>query len=80
MSTGFAGFDTARNVDRPREQKELFGQGGLARVRVRYDRKGASALDFNGVCGTHVVWMRECSRQLARLVKMLKARIISFEI
>ena len=55
MSTGFAGFDTARNVDRPREQKELFGQGGLAGVWVRDDRKGASALDFSVVCGAHVV-------------------------
>ena len=58
MSAGFTGFDAARNVDSTREQKELFGQGGLARVWVRYDRKGASALDFSGVCGTHVVWMR----------------------
>ena len=49
---GLARFDAARDVDRAREEQELFGERGLARVRMRNDRKGAPARGF--VSDAHV--------------------------
>ncbi len=40
------GLDLPGELDRPAEQQELLGQRGLARVRMRDDRKGAAPLDL----------------------------------
>ena len=46
MARSLASLDGARHLDRAAEQQELFGQRRLAGVRVRDDRKTASAGDF----------------------------------
>ena len=45
MVAGLA-LDASRRLDRAPVKEELFGQGGLARVRVRDDGKGAAAVDL----------------------------------
>ena len=46
VARGFARLDRAGDLDRAREQQQLFSQRGLARVRVRNDGKSAAAQDF----------------------------------
>ena len=46
MLGGFFAFYRTGGGDCPSVQQQLFGQGGLTRVGVRYDRKCASAVDF----------------------------------
>ena len=52
VGTGVAplalGLDLAGEIDRAAEQQQLFGQRGLAGVRMRDDRKGAAARHFIG--------------------------------
>src|SRR4029077_353074 len=43
-----ARLDLARQLYRPAEQQQLLGQGGLAGVRVRDDRKGPPAQNLVG--------------------------------
>src|SRR6266446_8782669 len=45
-------LDLARKLDRPTKQQQFLGQGGLAGVGVRNDRKGAPAQNLVGQ-GTH---------------------------
>ena len=45
---GLARLDAAGDLDRAREQQQLFGQRGLARVGVRNDGKGAAAAHLVG--------------------------------
>ena len=42
------GLDLPGQLDGAAEQQELFGQGGLAGIGMRDDRKGAPARDFGG--------------------------------
>ena len=52
MAAGLARLDRARDLDRAREQQQLLGQRGLARVGVRNDREGAAAAHLAGEgCG-----------------------------
>ena len=46
VAAGFAAFDGAGDLDRTREQQQLFRQRGLARVGVGNDGKGAAAPGF----------------------------------
>jgi acyl CoA:acetate/3-ketoacid CoA transferase len=46
MARGFARLDRAGNLNRAREQQQLFGQGGFARVGVEDDGKGPAAAHF----------------------------------
>jgi hypothetical protein len=48
MARRLASLDRTRHLDGAPEQQELFGQGGLAGVRVRDDGKGASFAYFSG--------------------------------
>ena len=48
VTAGFARLDRAGDLDRAREQQQLFGQRGLAGVRVGDDGKGAAAAGFGG--------------------------------
>jgi hypothetical protein len=41
------GLDLAGEIDGAAEQQQLFGQRGLAGVRMRDDRKGAPPLNFS---------------------------------
>jgi hypothetical protein len=47
-----ARLDLARQLDRPAEQRQFLGQGGLAGVRMRNERKSAPAQNLVGQ-GTH---------------------------
>ena len=49
MAAGLAALDGARDLDRAREQQQLFGQRGLARVGVGNDGKSPAAPGFRGV-------------------------------
>ncbi len=49
MAAGLAGLHRAGDLDRAREQQQLFGQRGFAGVGVGNDGKGAAAASFGGV-------------------------------
>ncbi len=46
------GLDLAGQIDGAAEQQQLFGQRGLAGVRMRDDRESAAAGDLSGKRGT----------------------------
>ena len=48
MTRGLAGLDRTGDLDRAREQQQLFRQRGLARVRVGNDGEGPPAADLFG--------------------------------
>jgi hypothetical protein len=51
MPGGAPSLDRSGQVDRSTVEQQLFGEGGLAGVRMRDDRKGASVGDAGGECG-----------------------------
>ena len=51
VAGGLAGADFAGDLDGAAEPQQLFGQRGLARVRVGDDREGATAGDLLDGCG-----------------------------
>ena len=60
MATTLARLHRARHLDCAAEQQQFFGERGLARVRVRDDRKGAAAFDFaQDAIRTH--WRGACA-------------------
>src|SRR6266851_8905503 len=67
--------DFARQLDRPAEQQEFLGQGGLAGVRMRNDRKGPPARYLVGQ-GTHVRFPNVLGRSYS---KQTEATVIASE-
>jgi len=67
MTSGFAAFDRAGQLDRAAEQQQLFGQGGLASIGVGDDGEGASPIEFvekDGHYGWDAVSKWKCGRIL----------------
>ena len=46
MAAALAALDRARQLDRAREQQQLFGQRGFTGVRVGNDAEGTATRDF----------------------------------
>jgi hypothetical protein len=67
VAGGLSRLHAARDVDGPREEEELLGEGGLPGVRVRDDREGAAAraLARDGGIGAHGGDIFSCPRPAA---------------